>query len=212
MQRHKAISSTTHCDPLQICQHNQLFSEPCTTVTSFVRWSSNYRYFNRLTACNISSVSLVTSINVTWAHAKVQYHAHNLVDASRMYIHSKMNAVKACKQTIYHNTQPFYSPFFQDYPGEPVPEEIFFWTFMVQGKITEGDTPTISLGASSSGLISNPPPSSPQFLRRMPFLPQPSHFFLIWERHQICWLACPVASLHQVHYIPQTTCKTGKCD
>jgi len=27
---------------------------------------------------------------------------------------------------------------FQDYPDEPVPEEIFFWTFMVQGKITEG--------------------------------------------------------------------------
>jgi len=43
-----------------------------------------------------------------------------------------------------------------------VPEaEIFFWTFMVQGKVTEADTPTIWLGVTPSGLISNPPPSSP---------------------------------------------------
>jgi len=41
-----------------------------------------------------------------------------------------------------------------------VPEKIF-WTFMVQGKITEADTPTIRLGATPSGLISDPPPSSP---------------------------------------------------
>jgi len=34
---------------------------------------------------------------------------------------------------------------------------------MVQGKITEADTPTIWLGATPSGLISDPPPSSPIF-------------------------------------------------
>jgi len=33
----------------------------------------------------------------------------------------------------------------------------------VQGKITEADTPTIGLGAIPSGLISDPPPSSPIF-------------------------------------------------
>jgi len=32
---------------------------------------------------------------------------------------------------------------------------------MVQRKITEADTPTIRLGATQSGLISDPPPSSP---------------------------------------------------
>ena len=55
-------------------------------------------------------------------------------------------------------------PFFQDYPGEPVPEEMF-WT-MVQGKISEADPPTLTvwLGATPSGLISNPPPSSPIFM------------------------------------------------
>ena len=25
----------------------------------------------------------------------------------------------------------------------------------------------------------------------MPFLTQPSQFILAWDRHQICWLACP---------------------
>ena len=63
---------------------------------------------------------------------------------------------------------------------------------LVQGKITEADTPTIGLGAIPSGLISDPPPSSPIF-RQMPFLPQPSHFILAWDRHQICWIAYPVA-------------------
>jgi len=65
--------------------------------------------------------------------------------------------------------------------------------FVVQGKITEADTPTIQLGATPSGLISDPPPTSPPFLRRMPFLHKPFQFILDWDRHQICWLAYPVA-------------------
>ena len=60
---------------------------------------------------------------------------------------------------------------------------------MVQAEISEADTPTMWLGATPSGLISNSPPSSPSFLHRMPFLPQPSQFILAWKRHQICWLA-----------------------
>jgi len=39
---------------------------------------------------------------------------------------------------------------------------------MVQGKITEPDTPTIQVGATRSGLISYQPPSSPQFLHLTP--------------------------------------------
>ena len=35
---------------------------------------------------------------------------------------------------------------------------------MLQGKITEADTPTTRLGATPSELISNPPPSSPIFM------------------------------------------------
>ena len=41
------------------------------------------------------------------------------------------------------NTQLFNAIFFWDYPGDRVPEEIFFWTFMVQGNITGVDTPII---------------------------------------------------------------------
>jgi len=60
-------------------------------------------------------------------------------------------------------------PFFWDHPGEPVPEEIFLLTFIVQGKITEAVTLTIRLGATVSGwTISDPPPLSPPFYARCP--------------------------------------------
>jgi len=39
---------------------------------------------------------------------------------------------------------------------------------MVQGNITEAETPTIRLGATPSGLISDPPPSSPHFYAKCP--------------------------------------------
>ena len=44
-------------------------------------------------------------------------------------------------------------PFFQDHPGEPLPEENF-WTSWCKGRLTEADTPTIRLGATPSGLTS----------------------------------------------------------
>jgi len=44
-------------------------------------------------------------------------------------------------------------PSFRDHPGEPVPEENF-WTLWCKGRLTEADTPTIRLGATSSGLTS----------------------------------------------------------
>jgi len=40
--------------------------------------------------------------------------------------------------------------------------------FVVQGKITEADTPTIRLGATPSGLISDPPPTSPHLYAGCP--------------------------------------------
>jgi len=70
--------------------------------------------------------------------------------------------------TTEHTHIPFMA-LFQDYSGEPVPEDIFFWTFIVQGKITEADTPTSRLGAIPSGLRSDPPPSSPHFYAGYPF-------------------------------------------
>ena len=62
---------------------------------------------------------------------------------------------------------------------------------MVQGKITEADAPTIRLVAIPSGLSVPPPPSSPIFLRQMPFLPQPSQFIMALDRHRFrIMLAC----------------------
>jgi len=64
--------------------------------------------------------------------------------------------------------------------------------FMVQGKITEADTTTIWMGATPSGLISDLPPSSPLFMPDA--LPAaPYHIIPAWDRHQIYWLAYPVA-------------------
>jgi len=48
---------------------------------------------------------------------------------------------------------------------------------MEQGRITEADTPTVQLGANPSELASDPPPSSPHFYARCPFI-------LAWDRHR----------------------------
>jgi len=65
-----------------------------------------------------------------------------------------------CPNTHTHTT--VLQPFFQDYPGELVPENLVL-DFMVQGEISEADTPTIRLGATPSRLISDPPSLSPIF-------------------------------------------------
>jgi len=47
-------------------------------------------------------------------------------------------------------TTTILRPFFQDHPGEPVPEENF-WTLWCKGRLTEADTSTMQLGATPSG-------------------------------------------------------------
>jgi len=47
----------------------------------------------------------------------------------------------------HHHTTSVLRPFFQDHPGEPVPEENF-WTLCYKGRSTEADTLTIRLGAT----------------------------------------------------------------
>jgi len=76
---------------------------------------------------------------------------------------------------------------------------------MLQGETSEADTPTIRLNATPSGLISDPAPSFLPFLRQMPFQQQPSQFILARDRHQICWLAYPVAWFHMISNNHTTT-------
>jgi len=69
---------------------------------------------------------------------------------------SSLLSVNACiSLTIHkhHHTTTVLQPFFQDHPGEPVPEE-YFWTLQCRRILTETDIPTIWMGATPSGLSS----------------------------------------------------------
>ena len=90
------------------------------------------------------------------------------------------------------HTHNHFMAIFPGLPGWAGTRRNLLLDFMLQGKITEADIPIIRLGATPSGLISDPPPSSRPFSFRMPFLSQPSQFLLAWDRHQICSLAYPM--------------------
>jgi len=89
--------------------------------------------------------------------------------------------------------------FFWDYPGQPVPEEIFFWTLWCKGRYqrqTHWQSGCAPLHLDYSATQFPHPP----FLRRMPFLPQPFQFILAWDTHQISWLAYPMAWFWDLTY------------
>jgi len=69
-----------------------------------------------------------------------------------------------------HHITSVLRRFFQDHPGEPVPEENF-WTLWCKGRLTEADTPTIRQRATPSGPTSAHLHHPPFFTGRMPFLP-----------------------------------------
>jgi len=56
-------------------------------------------------------------------------------------------------------------PFFQDHPGEPVPEEDFWTDFIVQGKINRDSHIDHPAGCHSIRTNECPPPPSPIFLQ-----------------------------------------------
>jgi len=71
---------------------------------------------------------------------------------------------------VHHHTTTILRPFFQDHPGELVPEENF-WTLWCKGRLTEADTPTTRRVATASGLSSAHLHHPPFFTGWMPFLP-----------------------------------------
>jgi len=88
------------------------------------------------------------------------------------------------------NTHNHFTAIFLGLPRWAGARRNLLLDFMVQGKISEADTLTIWLGATASRLISDQPPSSPHFYA---WCPQPSRCILASDRHQICWLAYPMA-------------------
>jgi len=99
-----------------------------------------------------------------------------------------------------YKTQPFYSSldFVQDNPGELVPEGTFchLLDFMVQTEDNTGRRINHPDGLPPIQTNWCPHLCHPHhFYARCPSW-QPSQFILAWDRHQICWLAYPVAWLH----------------
>jgi len=84
--------------------------------------------------------------------------------------------------------------FIRDHPGEPVQEDVFYWIFMVQRKITQADTPTIRTNQWPTFVIA-------PFLRRMPFLPQPTLPLYPGLGHAPNMLACIPSGMVKVHLI-----------
>jgi len=81
-----------------------------------------------------------------------------MLPSTQVIIHSlpiafRVGAVSADSGFRHHTHTNVSRPFFQDQPGEPVPEENF-WTLWCKGRLTEADTLTIRLGATTSGLSS----------------------------------------------------------
>ena len=77
---------------------------------------------------------------------------HTLSHTTSCTHHYSLTAQLTNPGTTPHITT-ILRPFFQDHPGEPVPEENF-WTLWCKGRLTEADTPTIWLGTTPSGLTS----------------------------------------------------------
>jgi len=101
---------------------------PVAFINSSIGKSVNISY-----VCHHLLLNTTTRIHTAMMHLKGQYHSH--------------------KHKIRHHTTTVLWPFFQDHPGEPVPEENF-WTLWCKGRLTEADTPTIRLGATASRLTS----------------------------------------------------------
>jgi len=71
----------------------------------------------------------------------------------QLYVFSRLVATSSS-----HHTTTVLRPFFQDHPGEPVPDENF-WTLWCKGRLTEADRP--GTGRHSIQTNQCPPPPSP---------------------------------------------------
>jgi len=114
----------------------------------------------------------------------------------------KLNSITRMHACMHTHTWPFYSSldFVRDNPGELVPESTFchLLDFLVQNEDNTGRHTNSPDGLPPIQTNWCPSLPSPPFLCQMSFLAQPSQFILNWDRHQICWLAYPVACLNSI--------------
>jgi len=101
--------------------------------------------------------------NIQIQHAYVQ-HGNRVKAASSTDCQSSTDITNTPHHTTPHHTTTVLRPFFQDHPGQPVPEWNF-WTLWCKGRLIEADTLTIWLGTTPSGLTSAHLHHSPIFLR-----------------------------------------------
>ena len=87
-------------------------------------------------------------VNEMWLCMKDLKHGKVLADIGMLL--QTLGQAKENGRLPSHHTTTFLQPFFWDHMGEPVPEE----NFWCKGRLTEADTPTIRMGATSSGLSS----------------------------------------------------------
>ena len=111
------------------------------------------------------------------------------VSVSITHTHARMHAC----------TQPFYDPFsgttWMSQWQKKSSSGLYGAREDIRGRHTNNP-------AGCHSIRTNQWPTSliPPFLHRIPFLPQPSQFILAWNRHQIWWLAYPVAWLRAIPF------------
>ena len=112
--------------------------------------------------CELQNPSMSTFLNGLESSGWMR-HIKSIIDASvfvaKVHCHPSctrclhMHSLLDCYITHHHHHNHF-TALFRYHPGEPVPEENFFWTLWCKGRLTEANTPTIRLGATPSGLTS----------------------------------------------------------
>jgi len=93
--------------------------------------------------------------------------------------------------TLTHTHTTIFMALFPGLSGWAGARRKLLLDFMVQGKIAEADTPTIRLGTTPSGLINDPPPSSPRLYAGCPSCRNPTTLSGLWT-------ATKYAGLHAV--------------
>jgi len=135
-------------------------------------------------------VQLSDDVHTHLLHRRIE--VHHLVSDSQFvnkFLHTKQYSgvlkradiitvyYKNVKSKITHtHTHNCFTAFFS---GTTRMSRCLLLHFIVQGKITKADTPTIQLGVTPSGLISDRPPSSPHFYVGCPSCCNPPNLYCL---------------------------------